>query len=70
MMVGLERPYALNPEKGYIVSANHKITSDDYKYFMVSFALFFLTFLSFEKKILDREMFFFCIYVFVGKHLE
>jgi penicillin amidase len=29
-----ERPYTLNPKSGYIVSANHKIVSDDYKYFM------------------------------------
>lgn len=38
-LLRIERPYALNPKSGYIVSANHKIVSDDYKYFMVHFPL-------------------------------
>lgn len=29
-----EMPHALNPEKGYIVTANHKIEPDDFPYFL------------------------------------
>jgi penicillin amidase len=29
-----EMPHALNPERGYIVTCNHRIVSDDYPYFL------------------------------------
>ena len=29
-----EMPHALNPSKGYVVSCNHRITPDDYPYFL------------------------------------
>lgn len=29
-----EKPHALNPERGYIISCNHRIVPDDYPYFL------------------------------------
>jgi penicillin amidase len=29
-----DRPHCLNPEQGYIISCNHRIVGDDYKYFL------------------------------------
>lgn len=30
-----EKPFALNPKSGYVVSANHKIAGDDYPHYLV-----------------------------------
>ena len=30
----MEMPHALNPEKGYLVTCNHRIVPDDYRYFL------------------------------------